>query len=127
MATYSSNDDSNKYLTETDTRAIARAIAQQELKKESKELRKEFITIFGLFAAFITFTVLQIQAFIQAEKMSLIMGAASFFAAISLTFVITLNDLINDRTAWKDILKPTYVLVLIIYVFSGLCFWYAIK
>lgn len=111
----------SQYTNDTDVRAIAR----EELAQEAKELRKDFIAIFGLFAAFLTFTVLQIQALVQSKKMSLILGAAAFFVASSLTFVLSLHNMIHEKNSWKEFFRPIFFLILIIFYFSFECFWYA--
>lgn len=110
---------------ETITKEDTEAIVKGELQKESKELRKDFITIFGLFAAFLTFTVLQIQALIQTTRMAYIMGASSFFVASSLTFIFALSHLFKEKNNWRDFIRPIFVVILLIFFFSFECFWFA--
>ncbi|CAN5412791.1 hypothetical protein BH09PAT4_BH09PAT4_01940 [soil metagenome] len=100
----------------------------ETLKEHSQELRKDFIAIFGIFAAFLTFTVVQIGVLIQKTTMSLTMGAASFFLASSLTFVLALQYLVSGRKISPgEAARLTILLLLIITVFffSFECFWYA--
>ena len=103
----------------------ARQIVQEELQREAKDLRKDFISIFGLFAAFLTFTVLQIQALIQTKRLALIIGAMAFFVASSLTFVLSLYNMIHEQNSWKEFMRPIFIIILIIFFFSFQCFWYA--
>ncbi len=109
------------YTTPEDTKAIV----SQELQREGQELRKDFLTIFALFAAFLTFLVTQVQTFVQPRRMAIIMGAMSFFAATSLTFVLALHNLIKDRSGLIEFLRPVFIVILTMFFFSFECFWFA--
>jgi hypothetical protein len=119
--TLSSAQTSQAYTTQTETREIV----QQELQREAKDLRKDFISIFGLFAAFLTFTVLQIQALIQSTKISLIIGACALFVGTSLTFILSLHNMIHEKNSWKEFSRPIFIIILVIFFFAFQCFWYA--
>jgi hypothetical protein len=123
----SSNETRSDLTSDEDVRLIAREIAKEEMAKEAKEIRKDFMTIFGLFAGFLTFTVLQIQSLIQQTRMAYIMGASSFFVATTLTFVLGLHSILKEKEPWKNLIRPTgmFILVILIYFFSFQCFWYA--
>jgi len=98
------------------------------LKDASQELRKDFMAIFGIFAAFLTLTVVQIGVLVQKTTMSLTMGAMSFFLGSSLTFILALQYLVGTKKLEKrDIIRLVLLSAIIaaIFFFSFQCFWYA--
>jgi hypothetical protein len=57
--------------------------------------------------------------------MALIVGCMAFFLATSLTFVLSLHNMIHDKNGWKEFTRPVFVTILIMFFFSFECFWYA--
>lgn len=112
-------------MTVDDVVDIATKIVDKALKEEAKDLRKDFIAIFGLFAAFITFTVVQIEVFIKATRMSMLMGIASFTFAAFMLLVFCLQGIAKGGLKWRDILSPVVVLITVFMFFSFQCFWWA--
>lgn len=97
-----------------------------EIKKESAGLRKDFIAIFGLFAGFLTFTVLQIQSFIAETKTSTRIGIMAFFLASTLSFVYALHVIAREQSESKKISKSLVAIIIVLLIFSVFCFYYSV-
>ncbi len=87
-------------------------------------VKEEFLGIFGLFAALLIFTSVEVKVFQDVTRFSLIVGISSFFVATLMLFVLTLNNVIHRR-AWSDFWSAASVLSVIFLVISGEAFWWA--
>ena len=67
------------------------------LDEISHKLREDFLTIFGLFAAFLAFIVIEVQVFIQVHRFSLLMGFSLFFLAALILFVLALHNVVKGK------------------------------
>lgn len=81
-----------------------------ELTKESQEIKKDFLTIFGLFASFVTFLSIEVQVFKNKDNVMELIGITSVSLAFVMFFALVINDISKDKSQWSDFKKPTYIL-----------------
>lgn len=119
------NDDNSVDIS--DNLSLLRESVFDALKKESQELRRDFITTFGLFAALLTFTVIQVEAFIKATRMAQIVGLASFSLASFLTLVLCLQYMFKKDEETKSTQQTVVVgaIILAFLFFAFESFWYS--
>lgn len=105
-------------------------VTQEEINKvlkefeEIKKVKEEFLQIFGLFAAILIFSSIEIKAFSQITKFSLLMGISMFFLSTFMLFVLTLNNIIRSKD-YRDYKSAAFVLCIFFFLFSMECFWWA--
>lgn len=86
---------------------------KDEIKKEGQEVKKDFLTIFGLFASFVTFLSIQVQVFKNNSNVFELLGITSISISLVVFFALVINDVSKDKSHWKDFNKPTYVLCML--------------
>lgn len=84
-----------------------------ELKTESQDAKKEFLTFFGLFASFMTFLSIEVQIFKTNNNINEILGISILILSFLMFFAIILNDISKDVDDFKVFKKPVYLLTLI--------------
>jgi hypothetical protein len=93
---------------------------RKELKAESQDTKKEFLTFFGLFASFMTFLSIEVQIFKTNNNINEILGISILILSFLMFFAIVLNDISKDVNGFKFFNKPMYVLTLVFLLFG--CF-----
>lgn len=83
---------------------------KRDLNKESQEIKKDFLTIFGLFASFVTFLSIEVQVFKNKDNVLELIGITSVSLAFVMFFALVINDISKDKSSWSDFKKPTYVI-----------------
>lgn len=81
-----------------------------DLNKESQEIKKDFLTIFGLFASFVTFLSIEVQVFKNKDNILELIGITSVSLAFVMFFALVINDISKDKSSWADFKKPTYII-----------------
>jgi hypothetical protein len=94
---------------------------KKEVKKEGQEVKKDFLTFFGLFASFVTFLSIEVQVFKNKQTVFELLGITSISLSFIMFFALVINDIAKDKSEWKDFCKPTYVLN-IIFAVIGIIF-----
>lgn len=98
-----------------------------DVKKEGQEVKKDFLTIFGLFASFVTFLSIEVQVFKNKDNIFELLGISSISLAFVMFFALIINDIAKDKSQWSDFKKPTYIMNLIfiiigvLFLFGGGC------
>ncbi len=90
---------------------------KKEVKMEGQEVKKDFLTFFGLFASFVTFLSIEVQVFKNKESVFELLGITSISLSFIMFFALVINDIAKDKSEWKDFCKPTYILNI---VFAGI-------
>lgn len=72
-------------------------------------VRKDFLTMFGIFASLITFVSIQIQIFSKITNTYEMISVSSFSLGGLLLFAIVLHSLSNSND-WKDFKKPAFII-----------------
>ncbi|RYY52852.1 MAG: hypothetical protein EOO09_20065 [Chitinophagaceae bacterium] len=83
---------------------------KEDIKKEGQEVKKDFLTIFGLFASFVTFLSIEVQVFKNKDNAVELIGICSISLSFVLFFALVINDIAKDKQEWKDFLKPSHLL-----------------
>jgi hypothetical protein len=86
---------------------------RSELKAESQDTKKEFLTFFGLFASFMTFLSIEVQILKTNDNVNEILGISILILSFLMFFAIILNDISKDVIDFQVFRKPMYVLTLI--------------
>ena len=89
--------------------------SNKQLKKESHELKKDFLTIFGVFVTFLTFMSIEVQLFkVRKDSLELI-GVSTIVLSFLMLFSTIIYDIVKNRMDWKNMKKfpPTYVLAIL--------------
>ena len=110
-------------------RPITEARADEKIEaalKEAKDLKKDILTSFGIFAALLIFASLEVQILARVHRFSLLVGMSSFFAASMLLFAMGLHNVAIGRNEWSDFRKPIFGLIFFFMLFSFFCFGYAL-
>lgn len=94
-----------------------------DLNKESQEIKKDFLTIFGLFASFVTFLSIEVQVFKNKDNVLELIGITSVSLAFVMFFALVINDISKDKSSWDDFKKPTY-LINMAFAIVGMLFLY---
>lgn len=92
--------------------------------KEVQNAKKDFIAIFGLFAAVLIFLSLEVKIFDQPQRMSMTMGISFFFLSALLIFTLAVRNIYTDKNEWKEFLKPAFILAIVILIISLECFYW---
>jgi hypothetical protein len=96
---------------------------KSDLNKESQEIKKDFLTIFGLFASFATFLSIEVQVFKNKDNILELIGITSISLAFVMFFALVINDISKDKSSWSDFKKPTYI-INIAFAIIGMFFLY---
>jgi hypothetical protein len=96
---------------------------KSDLTKESQETKKDFLTIFGLFASFVTFLSIEVQVFKNKDNVLELIGITSISLSFVMFFALVINDISKDKNEWSDFKKPSYILNLL-FAGVGILFLY---
>ena len=77
-----------------------------ELKIESQDTKKEFLTFFGLFASFMTFLSIEVQVLKTNDNLNEILGISILILSFLMFFAIILNDISKDVKDFSVFIKP---------------------
>jgi mannose/fructose/N-acetylgalactosamine-specific phosphotransferase system component IIB len=83
---------------------------KSDVIKEGQEIKRDFLTIFGLFASFVTFLSIEVQVFKNRDNILELIGITSISLSFVMFFALVINDISKDKSEWRDFLKPTYVM-----------------
>jgi hypothetical protein len=103
-----------------------KGVEQEDLSKAVDDAKKDFITIFGLFAALLIFLSIEVQVFQQVKKFSYVMGVSFFLLAAILMFVLAIHSLFNDERKYGRY-WPVFSLIILFFVASAACFLWGIE
>lgn len=95
----------------------------EEIRKELADSKKDFITIFGIFASFVVFLSIEIQVFKTVSEFWLLMGLSSFILASVLLFALATQQVAKSNLNSRDFLNPVTILIAVFLFFSFLFFW----
>jgi hypothetical protein len=98
-----------------------------DIKKDANDFKKDFVSVFGLFAGLVTFLATEIQVFKSANRFSLIVGESALLAAILLGFSLSLHGLLTENEAgYYKRQKYVFAFIISLLIISGLSFSYAV-
>ncbi|MFC4818445.1 hypothetical protein [Flavobacterium sp. GCM10023249] len=83
---------------------------KSDVVKEGQEIKRDFLTIFGLFASFVTFLSIEVQVFKNRDNIFELLGITSISLSFVMFFALVINDISKDKSEWKDFKKPTYII-----------------
>lgn len=104
----------------------AEHVQPEDVRKAVDEAKKDFITIFGLFAALLIFLSVVVQVFQEAKRFSYVMGVSLFMLSAMLAFALAIHSLFNSEIRWTRY-WPVLVLVILFFVASAACFLWGIE
>lgn len=111
-----------KLLLQDELKTSVQAL-KDEVKNEGQEIKKDFLTIFGLFASFVTFLSIEVQVFKNKDNVLELIGISSITLSFVMFFALIINDIAKDKNTWRDFLKPTYIFNLF-FAIVGVIFLY---
>ena len=85
-------------------------LLQKELKIEVQDIKKDFLIIFGLFASFVTFISINVQAFRNSVNLVEIVGVISISLSFIIFFALIINTVVKKELEWADLKKPIYII-----------------
>ena len=97
--------------------------AVSELKKELRQEKVNSLTVFGIFASFVTFLAVEIQVFKSNTNYWLLVGFSSFLLGAILMFAFSLSTITLNKKGWADFKNPLVILILI-FLIMGLFLMY---
>lgn len=117
--------EQNEQIKELLKEALTSSVSEikSDLNKESQEIKKDFLTIFGLFASFVTFLSIEVQVFKNKDNILELIGITSVSLAFVMFFALVINDISKDKSDWSDFKKPTYIINMAFAV-TGILFLY---
>lgn len=83
---------------------------RNDVKNESKEIKKDFLTIFGLFASFATFISIEVQIFKSRDNIPELIGVMAISLSFVMFFALVINDINKDKSGLADFFKAPYIL-----------------
>lgn len=92
---------------------------------EVQNAKKDFIAIFGLFAAVLIFLSLEVKIFDQSQRIATTMGISFFFLSALLTFVLAIRSIYTEKNSWREFTKPAFVFALIFLIIALECFYWS--
>jgi len=87
--------------------------AVNELKEELRQEKINSLTVFGIFASFVTFLAVEIQVFKTITNYWLLVGFSSFLLGAILMFAFGLSTITLNKKGWGDFKNPLVILILI--------------
>ncbi|MEG0851132.1 MAG: hypothetical protein RSF34_19695 [Flavobacterium sp.] len=96
---------------------------KSDVIKEGQEIKRDFLTIFGLFASFVTFLSIEVQVFKNRDNILELIGITSISLSFVMFFALVINDISKDKSEWKDFFKPTYVMNIIFAILGVLALY----
>lgn len=100
------------------------ASLKDEVKQDSRDTKKDFLTFFGLFASFVTFLSIEVQLFKTNDNIFELLGVTSISFAFVMFFALILNEISKGGSELKDLKKPSYLLNILFLVAGVLCLFY---
>jgi len=91
---------------------------EKRIEERFQESQSRLITVFGIFASFITFVTIEFQILRSASDMFLVFSFSSFLLAGMLMFATTLNNLIKGEESWRALWKPSSLLIICLLAIS---------
>jgi len=119
------SQEQNKQIKELLKEELNSSVSEikSDLNKEGQEIKKDFLTIFGLFASFVTFLSIEVQVFKNKDNIFELIGITSVSLAFVMFFALVINDISKDKSSWSDFLKPTYAINMF-FAIIGIIFLY---
>lgn len=123
VTTSSLNDNQKKEVKELLKAELEQSVStlKSEMKKESEDTKKDFLTFFGLFASFVTFLSIEIQLFKNSDNILELVGVSSLSLSFVMFFALILNEMIKGDYQLKDLQKPKYLVNLAFLVVGVAC------
>jgi hypothetical protein len=94
-------------------------ITKDELEEASKGIREDFILVFGLFASVLIFLSIEVQVFQKAPRFSYVVGLSLFLLGSLQMFVLSLHNIIKEKSDFKEHYLKNPILWLILLCFTG--------
>ena len=82
------------------------------IKQDLASERLNTITIFGIFAALLTFLGAEIQVFKYIEDFWIFIGLSAFLVSSMLLFVLSLQSIIHDKYTWKKFFSSPIIWII---------------
>lgn len=120
ISSLSLNSTQKKEVKELFATELESAISsiKEEIKKESQDTKKDFLTFFGLFASFVTFLSIEVQLFKNNSNTYELIGVSSISLAFVMFFALILNDISKGVREFSDLKKPAYI-INTLFLFAG--------
>lgn len=110
--------------------------AKNEIRNETKneterlnhlvnDLKKDYLTILGIFVSLITFVSVEIQILKEVKNPSLLIGLSSLMIGGLLLFAMTLVNFVKANNDWSNIWTPLVLTPLLLFVTGFLLFFIA--
>jgi len=93
------------------------------LKKQTENLKKDFLVFIGIFVAFITYISVEIKVLQNASDIFTLVGLSSFFLSSVLLFAFFLNNLVKEKDRFHILISPTFMLIAFFLLISFYCFY----
>lgn len=134
MTTPSSTDENKFELKDSDVQYINEGTldqkisdAKEELRKESSDLKKQYIEIFGIFAAIITFLGIEVQAFNKLESFAKLAGFSCLLMSLVVILLMLIRNLSSKDKSWKFFISdPFFGLFAFLFCMSLVFFWFEV-
>lgn len=113
---------------ETLTRTVASA--KNEIRSELNDTKKQYIEIFGIFAAIITFLGIEVQAFNKISTFSKLAGFTSFLISNVLYLIYSIGILSSSEkkgSFTQDYNNKILIIGTIFFALSLTFFWYSVS
>jgi hypothetical protein len=94
-----------------------------QLKQDVQDVKKDFITVFGIFASFVTFLSVEIQVFKTVTNFWLLLGLSAFLLASVLLFAFMILNMAKEKLDWSVLKTPVPVLILLFLIISFFFFF----
>ena len=109
-----------KFLLQEELTAATESL-KKDVKIEARDLKKDFLTIFGIFASFVTFLSIEVQVFKNTSDVFELIGICSLSLSFVMFFAIMLNEIAKDKSELKNFKTPTY-LINLVFLIIGIIF-----
>lgn len=99
------------------------------IEKTNSDTKKEFIGIFGIFAALLTFVSVEFKVLQSEISFAKASGLTILLSAVMLMFISSMKFLFVDKYEGWDFLKKNWGIILVIltlFFIAGCFFWYEI-
>jgi hypothetical protein len=101
-------------------------VKMEDVRDVVDEAKKDFITIFGVFAALLIFLSIEIQVFQQAKRFSYIMGVSFFLLSAILMFALAIHSMFNSDKRYGYYLLLLGLIVML-FLASAACFLWGVE
>ena len=99
---------------------------KNELRRDLGEAKKEYIAIFGIFAAIITFIGIEVQAFNKLTSFGRLIGFSALLVSM-LTFLIFCIERITSNKPPSIYRDPIFWVAILAFLFAIFCFGYTLN